>query len=240
MSEPPGYYQDHEREISEAFLGVAEGASQIWASEFGQEQARAMAREAVAIFDGLVADLPDVGGERNWLAHLLPVAAWYVALYSPMMARGKTAEDVGKLVYDLNDMKLEGAPKEEALRAGEEMFTRESLEKMRAWASWTQERELPANWVAEFVPGDGQDFDFGYDYSECALLKYLTGQGVPELAPYVCACDFQDSAAKGTGLRRTKALAYGDSLCNFRYKRGGPIRQDWYTELAVIKSRARR
>jgi hypothetical protein len=239
MSEPSGYYLVRRREISEAFLGVAEGASQFWASEFGQEQACAMVREAVATFDGLLPHLPDVGGDRNWLAHLLPVAAWYVALYSPMKARGKTAEDVGRLVYDLNEMKLQCAQKEEALRQGEEMFTRESLERMRAWASWTQERELPANWVAEFVPGDGQDFDFGYDYSECAILKYLTGQGVAELAPYICVCDFQDSAAKGSGLRRTRSLTYGDSLCDFRYKRGGPIPQDWSTEIAVIRSRAR-
>ena len=93
---------------------------------------------------------------------------------------------------------------------------------------------------AEFVPGDGVDFDFGYDYSKYALLKYPTGRDVPDLAPYLCACDFQDSAAKGTGLRRTNALASGDRLFNSRYKRGGPILQVWSTEIAVITSRARR
>ena len=231
------YYMAHKRELAEAFGGVVEGAKQFWEQKFGLERAAKMGQEATALFDRLLPGLPDVGGERNWLAHLIPVAAWYVALYAPMKASGKRPEDVGKLVYDLLGFQLQAVPKEQALAEGAKMFTREGLDKMREWAVWTQKREFPANWVAEFVPGDGKAFDFGYDYSECAILKYLEARSVPELAPYVCACDFPASTANGTGLQRIKALAYGDSICNFRYKRGGPVLQDWSTEAATIKSR---
>lgn len=240
MTESSNYYLARKQELSAAFRGAAEGARQFWEPEFGAERAQAMAREAVSKFDELLTGFPDVGGELNWLSHLIPVAAWYVALYQSMKANGKTAEEVGKLVYDLNALQIKYSPKEKALEEGAKMFTPEAFDRMQEWAAWTQKRELPANWVAEFIPGDGKEFDFGYDYSECALFKYLKAQGVPEVAPYVCICDFQDSVAKGTGLRREKALAYGDGLCNFRYKKGGPVSQDWSTEIIAIRSRKSR
>jgi hypothetical protein len=130
-----------------------------------------MAQQAVALFDRLLPEFPDVGGERNWDTQFIPIAAWYVALYSPMRANGKTAEDVGKLVYELYKTQLKDIPKEKTFDEGEKIFSPASLDQMRDWAAWTQKRELPANWVAYFIQGDGKEFDYGYDYTECGAVK---------------------------------------------------------------------
>lgn len=50
--------------------------------------------------------------------------------------------------------------------------------------------------------------------------------------------DFPRSKAYGTGLRRTKTLAAGDGVCNFRYKKGRPVVNDWSTEIGRLRAKA--
>lgn len=235
-SEPNSYYLVHKKDILDAFQNILAGARQFWTPEFGPERTQIMAQQALALFNKLLPEFPDVGGEKNWDTQFIPVAAYYVAFYKPMKMLGKTAEDVGKLIYQLNKIELESMPKEKTLQEQKKMFSLESLKKMKSWAEWTQKREYPANWVADFISGDGKEFDYGYNYSECALVKYFKSQGAPELAPYVCLNDFLISKAFGSGLQRTKTIAQGDGICNFRYKKHRPVLQDWSTEIATIRS----
>jgi len=231
------YYLSHKQELTGAFQDVVKGASQFLEPELGPERTGKIAREAIAAFDRLLPELPDVGGEKNLITSIVPVSAWCVALYGPMRECGKTAEDVGKIIYELNRLQFESIPEPQTRAMGERMFSPKYLDKMREWASWTQKKEYPANWVARFVPGKGTDFDYGCDYTECALVKYFNARRVPELAPYVCLNDFPSSRAYRSGLRRTKTIAMGDGLCDFRYKKGRPVTQDWSTEITRIRQK---
>ena len=48
--------------------------------------------------------------------------------------------------------------------------------------------------------------------------------------------DFDRSRTYGTGLQRTKTIARGDGICNFRFKKDRPVVQNWSTELALIRA----
>jgi hypothetical protein len=220
-----------------AFDQVLAGVQQFWTPEFGPELTRQMLQQARSKFAELVPNFPDVGGARNWDSQFIPIAAWYVALYVPMKAQGKSAEDVGHLVYRIYQIELAHISDESAKAEGDALFTPQTQTEMKQWADWTQQRSYPANWVARFVPGDGQTFDYGYDYSECGLVKYFKSQGVAELAPYMCLNDFIKSARIGSGLVRTTTIAQGDKECNFRYLHGRTVVQNWETEIALIRSR---
>ena len=231
------YYLKHREELVGDFKGALEGVLQYLTPEFGKERSQEIVRQALGKFESLLPGLPDVGGERNIDSEFIPMAAWYVALYEPMRERGKTAEDVGRLIYDLYVMSLEGEPPE-ALRAqGAALFTPEGQEKFRQWAQWTQQRRHEANWVAQYQKGNGKDYDFSITYSECGVVKYLQSQQVPELAPYVCPNDFSKSRALGSGLQRTKTIARGDGFCNFQYKKDRTVVQDWHSELKLIREK---
>jgi len=231
------YYSMHRDALTGAFRQIVLAAQPFWQSEFGADRASAIAQEALGNFDALLPKFPDVGGENNWDTPFIPVAGWYVALYGPLRSAGKTAEDVGRLVYDMYRHELAATPKEPLIKEGEELFRQETLASMEQWAEWTQKRDHAGNWVAEFVRGDGREFDYGYDYTECGAVKFFRSQGVPELAPYMCLNDFLKSAALASGLHRTKTLAQGDDICDFRYKKGRPVQQSWATEIDLIRSR---
>ncbi|OGV46347.1 MAG: hypothetical protein A2X46_18595 [Lentisphaerae bacterium GWF2_57_35] len=223
--------------LLKTFEDTNDGALQYMTQAYGLDVARGIAEEAKRQIEALLPLIPDLGGARNIVIRDFPVALWYVAYFRPMKAHGKTAEELGKMIYDLFETKLRQMPEAARRSEGAKLFLPEHVDKLREWARWTQKREYPANWVASFVPGNGTDCDYGYDYTECAIVNYLKAHGADEVAPYVCLNDFIRSRAYGTGLRRTKTLAQGDDRCDFRYKKNYPVTQDWHTEIPVIRKR---
>ena len=87
---------------------------------------------------------------------------------------------------------------------------------LEAAARETQKREYPGNWVQEFIAGDGELFDFGFDYTECGIVKFMEAQNASELTPYLCQTDFAALEATGLHLQRTETIASGCERCNFR------------------------
>lgn len=232
-----GFYADPARGFLKEFGEVLGGAKAMLEPRLGPDGAARFEQDASADFAEQLPRLPEVGGERNPDARFIVVAAWYAALWKAGAPLGLEPADLGRVVYDLNRMTLEQADRQAALAEGAARFTPEALREGRDWAAWTQRREHPGNWVAEFLVGDGQDFDFGYDYTECGVVKHLRSRGMGVVAPYVCLNDFLSSDFQGTGLFRVGTLAMGDARCDFRYKRGRAVVQNWETEAPRIAAR---
>jgi len=74
--------------------------------------------------------------------------------------------------------------------------------------------------VFDIIEGDGQTFEFGVDYTECGIVKYLTQQAAAELAPYLCWLDYPMCSAMKVKLVRTETIAQGCERCNFRFAHG--------------------
>jgi len=237
MAETGNYYLKHRDTLIDDFEETNQGAYAYLKARFSEGKAEQITKKASAQFRNIVLTLPDVGGKQNDDTQYLIIGAWYLAYYRPMKELNMNAEDVGRMIYELNRIDLKHMPQRHALQQGNEKFSLETETKMKAWTESTQLREYPGNWVAEFVKGNGDDFDFGYNYTECALCKFYHSQGTPELAPFVCLNDFIRSRRLNTGLHRTKTLGQGDDICNFRYKHGRTVTQNWNTEIALILKR---
>ncbi len=233
---PSGWNQE---KLLKTFIETNEGAKQYLAAKYNdKELAEQITDKALEQFKALAIELPDVGGEqKNIDAQFIPIAAWYLAYYRAMKPHNMTAEDVGRMIYDLNTVAWKHFPKEKAKAKGCAFFSKHNKEKLKAWAKWTQKKQYPANWIMEYVPGEEEEFDFGYNYSHCGVCMYLYAYDAVELAPFVCLNDFTKSKALNTGLHRTKTIAAGDGECNFRFKEGREVTQDWDTEIAKIRER---
>lgn len=72
----------------------------------------------------------------------------------------------------------------------------------------------------EHVEGDGEIFEWGRDYAECGIVKFLHSQGADELTPYLCLTDYALFGALGIRLERTMTLAEGHEKCDFRFEKG--------------------
>ena len=198
-------------------------------SRFGEEQANALIRESRQEYEALIPQIPYIGDKNPLLIFLLPTSR-YLAIYRVLQKQGRTVEDAGKLIYEMSEAELKAIPGVVRRVIGYLWFSRWFLGRLKKRATESQERKYPGGYVLTYVEGNGQDFDYGIDYTECASCKFLSVQNALELAPYVCAVDKVASEMMGWGLSRTMTLAEGREKCDFRFKKGGK------TDVAMTQS----
>ncbi len=96
-----------------------------------------------------------------------------------------------------------------------------------------QERRYPDDFACEFVEGDGETFDYGYNFLECASEKFYWAQGALEFLSYYCLLDFPKCERGGLSLTRQGTLAEGCQMCDFRFKEGGVATEKWPPSFAL-------
>jgi hypothetical protein len=230
----PNYYMANKAKFLADFKGVCGGAEKWLAARVAGPIAKATSDDALRRFEILLPGLPDLGGMANRNQPFITMAGWLTALTLALREKGLTAKDAGRLLYDLYAADWAAVPPAKAQAMGAALFSPAAQASLKQWAENTQKRLLPGDWVVREVTPD-KTFDVGYDYLECGAVKYFKAQGVADVAPYYCLNDFLASRAQGTGLARQHTIAQGDPLCDFRYKRGRAVTQDWNTEVPKFK-----
>jgi hypothetical protein len=214
------YYLDHEKRIMREIKLAIPHYRRFVVEAYGAELADVVIKESLERFAALLPQIPIIGGDENRLTENLYLSAAMLAFYQALKAHGKPVEEVARLIYQGTASIYASFPFKAMLWwEGRKTFSRKRLDKLRWEAAASQERQYPGDWVYNFVPSDGKTFLFGVDYTECGIVKYLTQEGAPELAPYLCRLDYPMCAAMRMGLIRTKTLALGDEKCNFRFCR---------------------
>ena len=144
-----------------------------------------------------------------------------LAIYRTILKFGGNVEDAGKLIYTISEKELQSIPGFVRKFMGYLWFSRWFIKRLIKRDKITQEREYPGNFVLTYIEGDGETYNFGVDYTECANVKFLKDQNALELAPFICATDKVVSELLGWGLTRTTTLAEGNQKCDFRFKKHG-------------------
>jgi len=216
------YYLARKPEIQAQFNTHAEAWRPFLVNCYGEEFASAVLRETRQQYEVLIPEIPYIGGDENPMTRHLVRSTTSLVFYKAMKARGKTAEEVGKIIYDAVEVSVRQIP---SLPGPELSSVYIVEEKERARKS--QERRYSGNWVWEFVEGDGVEFDYGRDFLECGTQKLYHAHEAEEFLPYYCYLDFVTHRTIGWGFTRTKTLAEGDERCDFRNKKGGETKKGW-------------
>jgi len=218
-----GYYISRRLELLSEFDKGAGHWERSIASNYGKGLVKAIVREAREEYVVLIPDIPYIGGDENHLTRSLIKSAECLALYKAMKARGKTAAETGKVLYDAVKLRGSAPPIPPSKR-----LTKEDLMKRRrARAERSQKRLYEGDWVYRFIEGDGMEYDYGYDYTECGAQKFYHAQDADEFLPFYCFLDFPESKVDGLGLTRTMTLAEGQEKCDHRFKKGRKTEQEW-------------
>jgi hypothetical protein len=217
------YYQARRHKLLPEFDKTLSRVRGLFVSRYGEEAVPAMLQEARQEYEALIPQLPTIGGKQPFTQFLISTA-WILAMYRVLKRRGETIEEIGVLAYQASEAYLQAYPAFLRRFVGHMTFSRRYLRRLQKRAAESWERRHPGDYVYTFVPGDGETFDYGVDYAECAGYKFLKEQGAAELAPYICPADILYSQALGWGLQRTTTLAAGGERCDFRFKRGGETR----------------
>jgi len=212
------------------FDRLLERSGGVIADRFGEETAAVMREEMLDEYRRLIPDVPYIGGRRNINSDALALAPRVLATYRVVVRHGGSLEDAGEFLHRAVRAQMERIPMVLRHWVGRQRFGRLRRRKLERAARRSQARRYPGDWVFERIDGDGETFDFGIDYTECGIVKYLHAQGADELCPYGCDLDYVMFEAMGIGLRRTKTLAWGCDRCDFRLSKQGVTSAPWPPE----------
>lgn len=216
-------YNSRKKVFLKAFDKLLTRARPHLVNQFGEQQADRIIQESRQEYDALIPHLPFIGNSNLKLMFFLPTTR-LLPVYRVLQRLGLSLEESGRLIYLIGSE--EGSDMSPIVRRlmaylwFSSLFS--SLARNRALHS--QKRTYAPDFVINFVEGDGQTFDYGADYIECANCKLLKDEQAFELAPFICATDYRISERLGWGLIRTMTLAEGYPKCDFRFKKGGPTR----------------
>ena len=212
------YYLERKEKYWRQLARLQKSASRVLQVHLAPDAVAKVGQEFYSEFAIVLSELPYIGGDDNMLTFTLVSSAAALAYIRvlerhglPVVTTGETLNAVYADVFG----SLPGIVKWWLQRSE---FSTSHQKKLRAFAEKSQRREYSGDWVMVFVEGDGEKFDYGCDYTECAVLKFFRHMGADEYMPWVCVMDFTMSTALRTGLYRTKTLYFGGNCCDFRYK----------------------
>lgn len=208
-----------------------EGTEKVLVTRFGKGRTSGLMKEIRQEYEALTPEVPYIGGEENMFTEWLTYGVYYLAVYRILKAEGQSVEEVGKIIFNTFQA-MADYPKWLLRLVGSLKYNKQYVNQLKEAVAKTQERRYPGGWVAMFIEGDGEEFDYGIDITECGICKFYREQGADELTPYLCLSDCVVSEAFDRGLVRYKTLAEGAEVCDFRYKKGrktfvNPLRDGW-------------
>ena len=189
-------------------------------SWLGEEQVSRFMREARQEYEALIPRIPYVGDNSLALSFFFP-STRYLAVYRALQRQGRAVEDAGRVIFMLGREEAKAIPYIGRRIMEYVWFSPLFRRLLKKRAARSHQHRYPGDFVLTYVEGDGREFDYGVDYTECAHCKFLQAEKAFEIAPYVCATDQPISELMGWGLTRTMTLSEGAPKCTFRFKRGG-------------------
>ena len=103
-----------------------------------------------------------------------------------------------------------------AMGSAEDYLSEDKIPGRMEWARQISSAKGENNWAVEVLPKSA-DYDLGYNYYQCGICKLCKDEGMPGLAKYLCRLDYVIADIMGAELVRTKTLAEGADMCDFRY-----------------------
>jgi hypothetical protein len=199
-----------------------------FADEFGDALANEIIEKSSFEFEKILPELPYIGGRENLFTPILIASGGMLAISRVMKTYSKTAEEMFIVFYTAIDKIYNLLP-----RILMQLFGRLFLSRyggiglLRRQANKSQELRYPDDWVFTVVEGDGEDFDWILEYSECAVVKFWEKQGANDLMPYCSFGDIAMSRALGLGME-CATLGEGSDTCVAKLKRGRETQmRDW-------------
>jgi len=229
-SSDENYYRINSERFTRSFEHTVSSAKTYLSTKYDDATAHKVCTTARNEFKQLLPGLPYIGGDQHPGTKWLLLTAHWISFMRPMQERGYSTEAAARMMYDLYVEYLNTIPKDKMTKRGAYKLSQEYINIMKKWSHNSKTQRI--DWVADYIPGDKKHFDYGIDYLYCPCFEYFKTQGAKNIAPYFCLLDFPEHKIMGTGLVRKKTLAQGDDICDFRYKKGRAVTQNWSTEVS--------
>ena len=169
----------------ESFDKALKSARKVLVANFGTELADRILKDARREYEALIPGLP-YWGKDNMMTEFLIGSSFCLAIYRVLKKHGKSAAEIGKMIYEMVETRLGRMPSPVLRVYGKLKYGESYRERLKKQAIVSQKKRYPGDYVFTYIEGGGKEFDYGYDITECGVCKFLHVQHADELAPYLC------------------------------------------------------
>jgi hypothetical protein len=213
-------YRTASPRLMRTFNWVLRRLRSSFAAEFGEHLADEITNQSGAEFQKILPQIPYIGGLQNPFTPILYVSGGMLAISRVMKANGKTAEEMFVVFHKAIDRLYRFLPNVVMRLFGRVFLSRHGgIGVLRRIATRSQKRLYPEDWVFTVVEGDGENFNWKLEYTECAVIKFWMKQGANDLMPYCNFGDMAMSRALGLGMQ-SATLGEGCESCVAELKYG--------------------
>ncbi len=224
------YYIKNKKKIMKQFDSFIKAAESVVMPIHSELNGNDIEKKARIEFESILSRLPYVGGDKSAFTPLMIQSGGTVALYKATKSLNLSERDIGKIIYEIAESYAQSFSSVKKWLYRKAMFSKKMKNYWREWLKLSQKHLYPENWVGEFIEGDNENFDWGFNFTECGWLKLIKNEGAEEIAPYACLCDYARMQALGIGFKRTKTIAAGAEICDFRFIRNYQTQSGWPPE----------
>jgi len=213
------YFVERKPELMKFFTRLMKPGRKIIVKRYGVETGEVMINDFRSEFESLIPEMPKIRQDDTLLERQLILCTVYLAIYRSMKKQGKSVEDIWQLCHDIEEAMIKSIPGIIRWFAKRNIFSNKENNREIRSAKESQKHQYPEDFVFTYVEGDGGNFDYGIDMTECAMCKFYTRMDAIEFLPYICKTDYIFSEHFGYTFIRTKTLAQGHDRCDFRFKK---------------------
>jgi len=221
------YYQENLPKLMAQYDALEKALATALSPVFEESKITALLKAVRSGIEALLPGLPYIGGEASVMTQFLVNSAYSLPLFFELEKEGISLRDMAKILYQANESVFLLMPSEKREQLGEFYFSDKMIGILKKDSETSQKRQYPEDWVFEFVDGDGQACDYGYDLTECGIMKFYKSHNAERFAPILCLLDYASYRALGVGFTRTRKLATGDARCDFRFKKDCITPRGW-------------
>ena len=216
---PENFYMSNQAKLLKNFDTNMAAGKGVLAERLGESPAINILAAAKQKFEAIIPEIPYIGGDQNDNStNQLVMAANYLALYRVLSEAGMQVHEIGQVIYDMFDARLQSSPHFLVSMWGYFKYHVGWKEKIANYAAMSQKRTYPMDFAYVYIEGDGRKLDYGVNMMACAIQKFYRAQLAEDLVPYMCALDYPLSKRFNRGLIRTQTLVESN-VCDFRYRK---------------------
>ncbi len=220
MQEKQGYYTARKGLLLKVFDKLMQRGQKLLAEQYDETFAATVVPDMRRRFEEIIPEIPYLGGMRNVFTEIILLNGMLVAIHKVLKENGRPVEDTIRFYCSFSQGLFDSLPDSLLTLGGKAMLSRPSGWLFKKQAARSQKREYAQDWVFDFVDGDEETFDYGLQFSECAVIKFYDAQGVPELKPYCNFFDIIMGRAMHMGCVLATHIGCGDETCFFQYRQG--------------------
>lgn len=225
-----GYYLKIRSRMLREFRAMFKGTRQALSRHFDDQKIAALEAESLAEYNDLLPDLPYIGGRKNEGTINIIMGAIVLAIIRPLEKEELTQREIGEIIYGAFDHYFKARPRLLQLTLGKLAQSGFFIKRLKKQIIDSSRREFEGDFVMELVEPSGGDFDFGYNYTQCALHRLFAEHKAGDYLRYVCLGDYALFRSLGIGFSRGQTIANGAPICDFRFIRQAETVQGWPPE----------